>query len=110
MFRNGLQGWHILVLLVVILLLFGAQRRPAWPAPSVSRCGSSRRRSRTSPPTTPRTRSVAPPRPPRHRPWPVACRPRSRAPRRRSSPAPPHRPTSRAAPRGPPPRPPTSRS
>ncbi len=28
MFRNGLQGWHIIVLLVVILLLFGAQRLP----------------------------------------------------------------------------------
>ncbi len=28
MFRNGLQGWHVIVLVVVILLLFGAQRLP----------------------------------------------------------------------------------
>jgi sec-independent protein translocase protein TatA len=28
MLRNGLQGWHILVVLVVIVLLFGANKLP----------------------------------------------------------------------------------
>lgn len=28
MFRNGLQAWHVIVLLVVIVLLFGANRLP----------------------------------------------------------------------------------
>lgn len=28
MFRNGLQFWHIVVLLLVVLLLFGANRLP----------------------------------------------------------------------------------
>ncbi len=28
MFRNGLQFWHIIVLLVVVLVLFGANRLP----------------------------------------------------------------------------------
>jgi sec-independent protein translocase protein TatA len=28
MFRNGLQTWHVIVVLVVILLLFGANRLP----------------------------------------------------------------------------------
>jgi sec-independent protein translocase protein TatA len=28
MFRNGLEPWHILVLLVVLVLLFGSKRLP----------------------------------------------------------------------------------
>ncbi|GAB2469860.1 Sec-independent protein translocase subunit TatA [Xylanimonas ulmi] len=28
MLRNGLQAWHIIVLLVIIVLLFGANRLP----------------------------------------------------------------------------------
>ncbi|WP_425953654.1 Sec-independent protein translocase subunit TatA [Xylanimonas sp. McL0601] len=28
MFRNGLQTWHVLVMLVIIFLLFGANRLP----------------------------------------------------------------------------------
>ena len=28
MLRNGLQSWHIIVLLIVVLLLFGAKRLP----------------------------------------------------------------------------------
>lgn len=28
MFRNGLQFWHLVVLLLVVLLLFGANRLP----------------------------------------------------------------------------------
>jgi sec-independent protein translocase protein TatA len=28
MFRNGLQAWHVIVLLVVVVLLFGANRLP----------------------------------------------------------------------------------
>jgi sec-independent protein translocase protein TatA len=28
MFRNGLQAWHVIVLLIVVVLLFGANRLP----------------------------------------------------------------------------------
>lgn len=32
-----LKPWHIIVLVVVILLLFGARRLPTWPRASGSR-------------------------------------------------------------------------
>ena len=28
MFRNGLEGWHVIVLLVIVVLLFGTKRLP----------------------------------------------------------------------------------
>jgi Sec-independent protein translocase protein TatA len=41
---GGLTGWHLLALVVIILLLFGAAKLPRWPRASVSPRASSRAR------------------------------------------------------------------
>lgn len=28
MFKNGLEGWHVIILLIVVLLLFGGRKLP----------------------------------------------------------------------------------
>ena len=55
MFAN-MSGWHLLIILAVVLLLFGATRLPPSRAASVSPSASSARRPRTSARTATRPR------------------------------------------------------
>lgn len=97
MLRNGLEPWHLLILAIVVIMLFGSKKLPD----SARALGQSLRILKSETKAMKEDGATAGPRPPNRSPLsphnpPPATLPRSGLPARRAAPGPAERPHPRA--------------